>query len=120
MLPLTTQSLFSCLQTPKCSNLHYVLSGIIAYLHQFVHTSLLWHLSDRPRVLLILLLSLVLSGRVGPLPFKGNKLLCYAGHRSDPQGALLQAEWLGAEGEVGANWPYSVWGRGSSTTDSSP
>ena len=52
--------------------------------------------------LLLLLLCLGLSGRAGPL-----LRVC---HRSNPQGALLQAEWLGAEGEVGAIWPYSLSG----------
>ena len=49
----------------------------------------------------LLLLSLGLSGRAGQLYIKGNKLLRSLGYRSNPQGEMLQAEWLGAEGEVG-------------------
>ena len=64
--------------------------------------------------LLLSLLCLGLSGRAGPLPIKGNKLLGSLGYRSNPQGALLQAEWLGAEEEVGQIWPDSVWSRGTS------
>ena len=49
--------------------------------------------------LLLLLFYLGLSGRAGPLPIKGNKLLGSLWYRSNPQGALLQAQCLGA-GEV--------------------
>ena len=62
----------------------------------------------------LLLFCLSLSGRAGPLPIKGNKLLGSLGYRSYPQGALLQAEWLRAEWEVGAIYPDSVWSRGTS------
>ena len=55
-----------------------------------------------PQLLLLLLHCLSPSGRAGPLPIKGNKLLGSLGYRSNPQGALLQAEWLRAKGEVGA------------------
>ena len=41
-----------------------------------------------------LLFFLGLSGQAGPLPINGNKLLGSLGYRSNPQGALLQAEWL--------------------------
>ena len=44
----------------------------------------------------------------GPLPIKGNKLLRSLGYRSNPQRALLQAEWLGAEVEVGAILTMSI------------
>ena len=57
---------------------------------------------DKWQLLLLLLFCLGLSGRAAPLPIKGNKLLGSLGYRSNPQGALLQTEWLGAEGEVGA------------------
>ena len=67
-----------------------------------------------------LLFFLGLSGRAGPLPINGNKLLGSLGHRSYPQGAPLQAELLGAEGEVGAIWSDSVWSRGASTTERCP
>ena len=33
---------------------------------------------------------------------------------------MIQAEWLGAEGEVGTIWPDSVWSRGTSTTERRP
>ena len=46
-----------------------------------------------------------LSGLADPLPIKDHKLLCSLGYRSNPHGALLQAEWLGTEGEVGTIWP---------------
>ena len=49
----------------------------------------------------IVLICRGLFGRAGPLPIKGNKLLRSLGYQSNPQGALLQAEWHGAEGEVG-------------------
>ena len=69
---------------------------------------------------LLLLSCLSLSGRAGPLPMRSNKLLGSLGHRSNSQGALLQAEWLRAEGKVGAIWPDSVWSRGTSTTKRRP
>ena len=53
----------------------------------------------------LLLSCLSLSGRAGPLSIKVNKLLGSLGYRSNPQGTLLQAEWLRAEGEVGVIWP---------------
>ena len=37
----------------------------------------------------LLLSCLSLSGRAGPLPIKGNKLLGSLGYRSNPQGELL-------------------------------
>ena len=72
------------------------------------------------KLLLLLLHCLSLSGQAGLLPIKGNKLLGSLGYRSNPQGVLLQAEWLRAEGEVGAIWPDSVWSRGTSTTERRP
>ena len=69
--------------------------------------------------LLLSLSCLSLSGRAGPLPIKGNKLCGSLGYRCNPQGALLQAEWLRA-GEVGVIWPDSVWGQGTSTMERHP
>ena len=71
-------------------------------------------------LLLLLFCCLSPSGLAGPLPIEGNILLGSLGYRSNPQGALLQAEWLRAEGEVGAIWPDSVWRRGTSTTERHP
>ena len=69
---------------------------------------------------LLLLSCRSLSGRAGPLPIKGNKLLGSLGYRSNPQGALLQAEWLRAEEGVGAILPDSVRSRGTSTAERRP
>ena len=69
---------------------------------------------------LLLFYCLSPSGQAGPLPNNGNKLLGSLGYRSNPQGGQLQAEWLRAEGAVGAIWPDSVFSRGTSTTERCP
>ena len=71
-------------------------------------------------LLILPLVSLDQSGRAGPLPIEGNELLCSLVYRSHPQlgcGALLQAAWVGAEGEMGEIWPDSVWSRAASPTE---
>ena len=76
-------------------------------IQQHTHNILVWREPGH----LLLLFCLGLSGRAGSLPIKDNKLLGSLGYWSNPQDALLQAEWLGAEGEVGAIWPtpFRVW-----------
>ena len=49
------------------------------------------HLKQLDRVVVVVVVVILprLSGRAGPLPIKGNKLLGSLGYRSNPQGALL-------------------------------
>ena len=69
-------------------------------------------------VVVVVLPQPVWPSRPAPgLPIKGNKLLGSLGYRNNPQGVLLQADWLRAEGEVGAIWPDSVRIWGASTTE---
>ena len=56
---------------------------------------------------MLLLLSLGLFDRAGPLLVKSNKFFRFVGHRSNPQGALIQAAWVAAEEEGGTIWPDS-------------
>ena len=69
---------------------------------------------------LLLFRCLRLSGRAGLLSIKGNKSLRSMGYRSNPKGALLQAEWPGVGGEDVAIWLDFVRSRDTSTTEKRP
>ena len=65
----------------------------------------------------LLLLCLCPSGRAGPLPINSNKFIPSLRYRSNTQGALLQSERFGAEGEVWVICNDSVCSRDISTTE---
>ena len=51
-------------------------------------------------------------------PLRAMNYFVPSGYRSNPQGVLLQAEWLGAELDMGVIGPDSTWSQGTSSTNS--